>query len=364
MRKVLLRFVFQDYWLFESVGNELLVGVGWLILIWTTVAIIASIVNWKLRHDMEQIKASAFFWLLLPVVVMAIPMAGLPLAKSGIPVFGYGFMMFIGFSTATLLAASRVKTVGMNPDIIWDMMMWVLVPGLIGARLIYLMQYGDRVVAGKEGIDRLIALFALWDGGIVFYGCIIGGVPGLIYYCRRRNVDPLVICDVLASSLFVGEGFGRIGCFLYGCCYGAQCSRPWAVQFPPDSLAFSKMVERGIIPEDAMATIPLHPTQIYSSVAAFLLAGLLAWFFPRRPFDGAVLALAWIMYPINRFVLESFRDDEPGRLGTSLTFSQLLSLGLLATGILAMAWFHHRNVLTRHAGPATDPGSSITRETH
>ena len=204
-------------------------------------------------------------------------------------------------------------------------------------------------ICGKIRGSVAVAPFALWDGGIVFYGCIIGGVIGLLVYCRRRKIDPLVLADVIAPSLFVGEGFGRIGCFLYGCCFGAECNLPWSVQFPPDSITFERLVQRGTIPADALSTVPLHPTQIYSSVAAFLLAGLLAWFYRRRPFDGAVLAMAWIIYPVNRYVLEIYRDDEPGRLGLALTFSQLMSIGLLVTGVAAMWWFSKRNKLTRAA---------------
>ena len=107
--------------------------------------------------------------------------------------------------------------------------------------------------------------------------------------------------DVIAPSMFVGEGFGRIGCFLYGCCYGKACNLPWAVRFPPDSLTFEKLAPEGRILQNPLSTIPLHPTQLYSSFAAFVLAGILAWYFRRRPFDGAVLAMGWILYPINRF---------------------------------------------------------------
>jgi phosphatidylglycerol:prolipoprotein diacylglycerol transferase len=226
------------------------------------------------------------------------------------------------------------------------MMMWVLVPGLIGARLVYLMQNWDRVFAGKQGPQRLIAAFALWDGGIVFYGSVIGGILGVLVYCQRRNINAIALFDVIAPSLFIGEGFGRIGCFLYGCCFGRACDLPWAVKFPPDSLTFEKLVERGTIPPNAASTISLHPTQVYSSVTAFLLAGILSWYFRRRPFDGAVMALAWILYPINRYVLETLRDDEPGRLGTDFTFSQLMSMGLVISGIGAMFWLSKRRVLT------------------
>ncbi|MCA9035142.1 MAG: prolipoprotein diacylglyceryl transferase [Planctomycetaceae bacterium] len=349
MRKVLLRFVFDQFWTFQSVGNELLVGAGWLVAVMLIVTVVLVFVNWRIKRDLKAAVSENLSWLVLPAFILAVPILNLSLVNSGIPVFGYGFMMFVGFSTATLLAARRIQTVGLPPDIIWDLMMWLLIPGLIGARAVYLSQYGPQVFAGKTGLALLIAPFALWDGGIVFYGCIIGGVIGLLVYCRERNVDPLVLCDVIAPSLFVGEGFGRIGCFLYGCCFGAPCALPWSVQFPPDSITFQRLVERGTILPDAISTIPLHPTQIYSSVSAFLLAGLLAWFFRRRPFDGAVLAMAWIIYPINRYVLEIYRDDEPGRLGLTLTFSQLMSIGLLVSGIAAMYYFHKRNKLTRAA---------------
>jgi phosphatidylglycerol:prolipoprotein diacylglycerol transferase len=163
-------------------------------------------------------------------------------------------------------------------------------------------------------------------------------------------------------SLFIGLGFGRIGCFLYGCCFGAACTLPWAVEFPADSLTFEALQDRSeemlaadkpelarLLQADGvpitkyeiadqkrgavLTTIPLHPTQIYSSVLAFSLGLFLAWYFGRRPFEGSVLALGWILYPVNRFVLEIIRDDEPGRLNTGLTFSQLMSIGLFVTGI-------------------------------
>lgn len=342
MRKVLLRFVFTDFWGWQSSDNELLVGAGWLVLFWLLVGLVASIVSWRLTRDLKQAVSGSLFWLIIPAAILGIPLLKLPLANTGIPVFGYGFMMFVGFTTATLLAAKRVRKVGLEPDIIWDLMMWLLLPGLLGARIVYLMQYGDRVLDGKQGVQKLVALIALWDGGIVFYGCIIGGVLGMLAFCRLRNINPLVLGDVIAPSLFVGEGFGRIGCLLYGCCFGAECSLPWAVRFPPDSITFERLVARGTIPPDAVATVPLHPTQIYSSISAFLLAALLSWYFRHRPFDGAVLALAWILYPIVRYVLEIYRDDEPGRMGLDLTFSQLMSIGLVVSGIIAMVMFSRR----------------------
>ena len=118
MRKVLLRFVFNDFWNWQSVGNEFHVGAGWLVVFWILVAAIAVGINWRVSRNIRQAVLGNLIWLALPVFVMAVPVLQLPFANSGIPVFGYGFMMFVGFSTATLLAARRVQTVGLEADVI------------------------------------------------------------------------------------------------------------------------------------------------------------------------------------------------------------------------------------------------------
>lgn len=349
MRTVLLRFVFQDFWQWQSVENELLVGAGWLILFWIFVAVVAGLFTWRLTRDLKQVVSASVFWLIIPAALMAIPLLQMPIARSGIPVFGYGFMLFIGFSSATALAASRVRYIGLVPEVIWDLMIWILIPGLIGARLNFLMAEGRDLLSNKQGMAKLIAAVALWDGGIVFYGCVAGGVLGLLAFCRMRKIAAVPLCDVIAPSLFVGEGFGRIGCFLYGCCFGRACDLPWAVRFPPDSLTYAVLSKRNPVAVDAMATIPLHPSQLYSSAAAFLLAGILSWYFRRRSFDGAVLGMAWILYPVSRFVLELFRDDTAGIriFGLVLPLGQWVSVGLLVTGIPAMMFFAKKNRLTR-----------------
>lgn len=356
MRKVLLRFVFDHFWQWQSVGNELHVGIAWLILLWVTLVGVAMGVLYLQTKNFRESAVSAGFWLIVPAGLIVVWLLRLPIVKSGIPVFGYGMMMFVGFSSATWLASQRVRRIGQPPDVIWDMMAWALIPGLIGARLIYLLQNWQQVYAGKQGAQLLVATVALWDGGIVFYGGVIGGILGIVCYCRRRAISAVAMFDVIAPSLFVGEGFGRIGCFLYGCCFGRPCDLPWAVRFPPDSLTFEKLVERGTVEPDAAATIPLHPTQLYSSLAAFVLAGILSWYFRRRPFDGAVLALAWILYPINRYILETLRDDEPGRLGTDFTFSQLMSMALVVSGVGAMIYFSRQQKLTKAETSGRVPG--------
>ncbi len=338
MRKVLVRFVFDQFWIVQSVGNELHVGLGWLLSLWSGVAL--GRLTWlaiRTRRAADVLTALCF-WSIVPGGLLLLSRTDVPLTRTGIPIFGYGLMMFIGFAAGTLLAIRHAARVGIDSDVILDLILWLLVPGLLGARLFYVIQYSDRIFREARGLEYVTRFVAVWDGGLVFYGSVIGGILGGWLFCRSRNLRPLLMGDVVAPSLFVGLGFGRIGCFLYGCCYGGPSDLPWAVQFPRDSLTFQAQVQAGVIDPTAECTIPLHPTQIYSSLLAFLLAGILSWSFRRRPYEGFVVGLMFILYPVNRFVLELIRSDEQGQLGTSLTISQLISVGLFISGVSLLVW--------------------------
>ena len=357
MRKVLLRIIFDQFWDLRTAGNELLVGAGWVLLLWSLAAAVSLAMLWRRTLNRQEILATLPFWAVIPAGIVVIPFVARPLAASGIPVFGYGFMLFVGFACGTLLAVRHAKRVGMDPSLIWDLMMWLLLPGLIGGRLFYVVQYSDKVFHGVSGLGTLKALISLWDGGLVFYGSVIGGTIGALLFCRRRKIRLLLLGDIVAPSLLVGLGFGRIGCFLYGCCYGGACSLPWAVRFPPDSLTYEVQLRTGIIQEGAAATTPLHPTQIYSSALAFLLAGVLVWSFRKHPFEGFVAGLTLTLYPVNRFLLELIRNDEKGQLGTSLTISQMISIGLFAGGIalLIILTLQHQLSVAADAARRTGP---------
>lgn len=355
MRTHLLRFIFDSAWRFESVGNDLLVGVGWLILAWLLALLVAFVVVLKKSDGVAEAAVTVGFWLLVPLALWALLLVqpNLGIVKNGIPIYGYGFMMFIGFSSASWVASRRIRTIGQSPEVIWDMMMWALLPGLAGARAYYLMRHGSPQFSNSTGVQKLIAAVALWDGGIVFYGGVIGGVLGVLVFCHRRRIACLPMLDVLAPSLLLGGAFGRIGCFLYGCCYGKACELAWAVRFPPDSLTFGQMVQKGQLDPLAAATPALHPVQLYSAASAFLLFFILSWFFYRRTFDGAVVCLAAVLYPIARFTLESLRADiDPFQIG--LKDAEIFSLALIGTGLGGLWWFSRHSKLTRISVPRSN----------
>jgi phosphatidylglycerol:prolipoprotein diacylglycerol transferase len=145
----------------------------------------------------------------------------------GIPVYGFGLMLFLAFILCTWLAGWRARKVGVKPELVQDLAIWVFVGGLLGARIVYMIQYG---VPWSD-------FFKIWEGGIVFYGSLLGGAVGftLAYFAvmRKQQLAWWKVADIVAPSLALGLCLGRIGCFLNGCCYGSvACPDCPAVHFP------------------------------------------------------------------------------------------------------------------------------------
>ena len=237
---------------------------------------------------------------------------------------------------------------------IWDIGIWLFIAGVIGCRIFYCIQYGSRLfyndVGGHAVLKSLpemfIAAINLPDGGLVYYGGIPAGLLAAIWICRKRHVDLLALGDIIIPSLFLGMAFGRIGCFLNGCCYGDRCDLPWGVQFPMGSVPDMALVLRGFVGADQDLTMRLHPTQLYSSLDGLFLFLLTHAYFPFRPRNGAVIALGALTYPLTRFALETLRGDELGQFSTSLTISQWISILTFAVGVVFTIWLSRRPKLS------------------
>ncbi len=264
---------------------------------------------------------------------------------TGIKVFGYGLMLFFAFLGSMNIAARRAKQEKIDPEIVFDMALYVFIGGLVGARLFYVVQYwGVKVHTFWE-------IFQIWNGGIVLYGSILGGTAAFFLYRSLRTFPLLAMLDVIAPALAFGIAIGRIGCFLNGCCYGDTCSLPWGVEFPKHSPPWDSEVGRGLIPPSADSSLPLHPTQLYSTIDGLILMTLLLAYFPLRKRDGQVMALLMLTYPISRFLVEHLRSDE-GIFFAGMTISQVISVGIFVFGL--GFWFVlSRQPEGRHADTAT-----------
>jgi phosphatidylglycerol:prolipoprotein diacylglycerol transferase len=218
----------------------------------------------------------------------------------------------------------------------------LVLAGVVGSRLFYLIQYRERVFANCQGIgDFIKATVNLTEGGLVLYGGLILGTLTYFVICRKRGIDPVKFGDAVVPAVFIGEACGRIGCLLNGCCYGDPCSLPWGIRFPHESVPWMALVQRGFLLETADTTFPLHPTQIYSSMNALVLAALTAAYHKHRAGDGSVLAVAIMGYALSRSCIEVLRGDELGQFGTVFTISQWVSMGVFFCGA-ALAWWSWR----------------------
>jgi len=156
-------------------------------------------------------------------VLFTIPILKSTFPPDGIPVYGFGAMLFVTFILVTWWGTARAKKIGMEGPRFQDFTIWVFVAGIIGARILYMIQYAnqfpDQSIAGIAG-----AFFKIWEGGIVFYGSALGGIVGygLFYWfiMRRLNVSGWQLADAVAPLLAMGLAIGRIGCYLNGCCWG------------------------------------------------------------------------------------------------------------------------------------------------
>jgi phosphatidylglycerol---prolipoprotein diacylglyceryl transferase len=141
----------------------------------------------------------------------------------GIPIYGFGAMLFVTFILCTMWATRRGKAVGLPGEKTQDMVIWLFVAGIIGARVLYMIQYSHQF-PNKDIFSLITAFFQIWKGGIIFYGSALGGVIGYAlfykYVLRKFNVSGWQLADAMAPVLALGLAIGRIGCFLNGCCWG------------------------------------------------------------------------------------------------------------------------------------------------
>jgi phosphatidylglycerol:prolipoprotein diacylglycerol transferase len=230
-------------------------------------------------------------------------------------IFTYGLLVATGFFIAILLASKQGEKEGMDPQVIMDLCFYILLSAIIGARVLYV------VVEYKYFVDHPLDIFKVWKGGLVFYGGLVLGVIVAMRIAISKKLPIWKTADILAPSIAIGQAIGRWGCLFAGCCYGTKTDLPWGITFSdPKSLA--------------PLNVALHPTQIYLSLNAILIFGILVWFRKRKKFDGQLFCLYGILYSIGRFIIEYFRSDDRGfALDGMLSTSQFIGIFTLAISL-------------------------------
>ncbi len=275
--------------------------------------------------------------------VLPIPIIGPVALKS------YGVMLMLGFMFGLWLALWRAKKEKVNPNVIWDIWVYALLGGIIGSRGLYILEHLSQFRG------RWLDVFKIWEGGLSFYGGFAVGTAIIWLILWLRKIPVLKMCDIVAASLILGMAFGKVGCFLNGCCFGRSTDGPVAVSFPARSPidghgtlrmspAYQWQLQHSLLTSDATRSLRVHPVQLYESGAALVILGILMLFYPHRRRYGEMTYLLGTVYPVVRFCLEFFREKQT-IIAYGLTPGQVFSI---ATGVIFATLF----VISRRRKPA------------
>jgi phosphatidylglycerol:prolipoprotein diacylglycerol transferase len=234
-------------------------------------------------------------------------------------------MLAVAFLVGTALGMREARRRGLDPDDLVTVILVILVGSIIGARALYVLEHLH------EFRHNWLRVVAVWQGGLTLYGGIITGTVLGLLMARRLRMPMWPVADSLAPSVALGTAFGRVGCFLNGCCYGRPTSMPWGVVYPSDTF-----------PGLEFGAAPLHPAQLYNALFGVTLFAVL-WGTRKRFMTPGVLFWTFIVaFAFGRIVLDGFRAYEAGAQllafgGTQVTESQVISLAMGLFGILMIA---------------------------
>ena len=250
-----------------------------------------------------------------------------------IPVRAYSTLIIIGFLIgvvrATRVAARRMETEPegsprrISPETVQDIGMLSLLAGIIGARVLFVL------LDWKSFAGRPLDVFKLWEGGLSLHGGMLFVILFLLGYCRKKKLSFLAVADLVTPSGAITYAFGRVGCFLNGCCYGSVCDLPWAVRFHAEDNPLGEL------------TPPSHPVQLYGTLINLLFFVGLVWW-EKRPHRDGDLFWGYIgLYGLYRFGVEAFRAGATSTyLIPSLHFTDthLISIVMGIISLAGLAW--------------------------
>jgi len=252
----------------------------------------------------------------------------------------YGFLVSLGVLIGLWISVRNSERLGYDGDKAWNLGILVVLCGIVGAKILYVInEWGYYSAHWRE----IFSLETLQAGG-VFSGGLIAAFAAAAWYVWRNRMPPLGTCDAFAPGLALGHSLGRIGCFAAGCCYGKPTHHFWGV-------TFSNPLANSIT--GTPLHVPLEPTQLFESAVELANFFFLMWLLKRRKFDGQVFGAFLFIYGVARFFLEFIRDD-PGRgsvFGGAMSGTQLIAIGLVLAG--GVIWWLRPGAKRVSAQPAS-----------
>ena len=258
----------------------------------------------------------------------------------------YGIMIALGFLFGMIVAYQAAKhTKDFDPELVFDYLIWMVIPAIVGARLYYVIFSWDYY--GKHPGE----IFAIRNGGLAIYGGILASILVLFIFCKVRKVSMMKFADIAVKGLLVGQILGRWGNFFNREAFGRYTDSLFAMQIPTDFFVdhgrMGEIIKSGVyntpvyLPSstgDAITYIQVHPTFLYEGLWNLALLIFIIWFTKRKTFDGQLLAIYLAGYGIGRFWIEGLRTDSLMLGGTGIRVSQLLAAILVLIGIGAILY--------------------------
>ncbi len=237
----------------------------------------------------------------------------------------YGVMMALGFLAGLLNWTVLGRPIGRDFRFCSDLLFWIMIAGILGARLAYVLSDLPYFLANPARIVRVD------EGGLVYFGGFLGAWLALYLFSRAQKIPFFELADLVVTSLPLAHAYGRAGCFINGCCHGTVGTGPLSVAYPLTSQAAHEQLSSGLIGRYATQSMPVHPVQLYESAFNLLLFGLLLFVWKTRRRSGSVGVVYLLVYPVGRFAIEFLRGDHRIRWA-GMSIAQWVSIGLFITG--------------------------------
>jgi phosphatidylglycerol:prolipoprotein diacylglycerol transferase len=312
----------------------------------------------------------------------------------GWPAYSFGLLMVVGFLAGIALARRRTAQVGLDPDVFSNIGLISLLGGIGGCRALYVIHFWPEFAATfrNDGFFAGVGhILNIRGGGLEFLGGLVVTTVALITYIAWARLPLGTLLDISVPSLAIGHAFGKIGCFLNGCCYGGVCSPDFvaAMRFPKtetvietaDPSGFGPVARTvisgsqpfadhvrahgwlGHVPGVPQWSLPVHPTQLYEMAGDVVLCVLLTLAFRYRRRAGDVFLLYFLLYSAERFVLEFIRTEPRDVLGGLTTVHQLVAglmfLAAAAAMVFARKWLPEVRYAEPEPSPA-EPAGPVT----
>jgi phosphatidylglycerol:prolipoprotein diacylglycerol transferase len=250
----------------------------------------------------------------------------------GLDIAFYGLIIGIAIICGVLIAVRVAKSEGLNPDIIWDFAIYVVIFSVIGARIYYVVFSWDLYK------DNLISIFNTRQGGLAIYGGVIGGFATLFVYSKIKKLSPFQIGDCAVCGLVLGQIIGRWGNFFNREAFGGYTDSLFAMRLPVTAVRFRDIAQSHLDGMEAMGDvnfIQVHPTYLYEGMWNFVLLVFMLLYHKHKKYNGQMCLIYLGGYGIGRFFIEGLRTDQLLFPGTNIAVSQMLGLVMFICAFVA-----------------------------